>query len=612
METIPRRFARLALMSLALAALLLPPAAPAADPPAGCLTCHQGIEAVGEAHSSAECIDCHQGNPDGKTKEAAHQDFFKNPGDLNIVEETCGMCHDEYVRRLKRSLHATSAGVISGARYLWAAQKTKNALYGVRAVEDDLGAVPEERGALEALEQLPTFDQSKQPVDDYLRNQCLRCHVWTKGAQRHGDYRGSGCTACHVLYADNGLSLSGDKTIPKDQPGHPVRHGITKKIPTEQCARCHNRGGRTGVSYQGLMEADPYGTPLRPDGGKQPKLHGKYYNHLQQDLHGQAGMQCIDCHTSDEIHGDGRIYSKKEQATEVRCQTCHGSLNEYSSLKTSRGKPMGNLEKRNGEVILTAKLDGREHRVPQIRGLLERRALPHAMQIKGHMDKLECYACHARWAPQCYGCHVKMDMRSKGFDWVAGEENETYSWKESRSYLRWETPVLGVNAKGKVSPFIPGCQAIFTQIDADGKTVANNKTFTTADGHSGISQNPIQPHTISRVPRTCEDCHANAKALGLGSGHYIAKRNGVDLPFEFERIVDEDGKQLQATSHVGARPFTKAEMQKIDRANVCLSCHQETPTKFWDKVKSTWGEAKDAKLHHELLREILRQAADDD
>ena len=269
---------------------------------------------------------------------------------------------------------------------------------------------------------------------------------------------------------------------------------------------------------------------------------------------------------------------------------------------------MENLQRRNDEVYLKSKVDDTLHAVPQLAALNQRRVLPVAMQISGHMEKLECYACHAAWAPQCYGCHAKMDMRKKGYDWVDDASDATYAWKESRSDLRWESPTLGINSEGKVSPFVPGCQAIFTQIDENGKTVASNKVFTTADGHSGLAHNPVNPHTISRRPRTCEDCHSNPKALGLGSGHYITKANGVEVPFELERIVDEDGNQLQATSHVGARPFNKKELEKMSRVNVCLACHQEMPTVFWETVEDKWGEAETSKKHHDLLREVLRKS----
>ena len=574
----------------------------------GCLQCHQGIESIGEKHEDLDCVDCHRGDPESSTKENAHTGLFKNPGDLIIVEKTCGECHEDIVDKVKKSLHATMAGVISGSRYLWAAQKEKNALYAIKKIEDKDGDVPEECGAVKSLQPLPHFKNSKQPIDDYLRNQCLRCHIWTKGAQRTGDYRSSGCSACHVIYSDDGLSHSGDKAIPKSEPGHPIQHEITLKIPSYQCVHCHNRGGRTGVSFLGMMESDGYGTPYGTDGKKQDKLHGKYYNYLQKDIHFEKGIHCIDCHTINDIHGDGNIYSKREQAVEIECTDCHGDIEKYSTLETSRGNPMDNLVKQNADVILISKIDGKLHNAPQVRALAERNSLPIAMQIKGHVDKLECYSCHSKWAPQCYGCHAKMDLRKRGYDWVDESEDATYEWEESRSYLRWETPVLGINSEGKVSPFVPGCQAIFSQIGKDGKVLELNKVFITADGHSGIAHNPLQPHTVSRKPRTCENCHDEPKALGLGSGHYISEFNGIDIPFELERIVDELGNQIQGTSHTGARPFNKEEIEKIRRVNVCIGCHQETPTVFWNRVKEKWGEAKDSKTHQDILKEILRKA----
>ncbi|MBC7909109.1 MAG: hypothetical protein H7Y30_01325, partial [Pyrinomonadaceae bacterium] len=65
-----------------------------------------------------------------------------------------------------------------------------------------------------------------------------------------GDYRSSGCTACHVIYANDsnpkhaeayaafgnkGESQSGDKEIPRNESGHPIKHQFTSAIPTSQC-----------------------------------------------------------------------------------------------------------------------------------------------------------------------------------------------------------------------------------------------------------------------------------------------------------------------------------------------------------------------------------------
>lgn len=599
----------------------------------GCLKCHEGIEQISDVPAMAEltCVQCHMGNSDGKTIENAHEGMWANPADFRVVDNTCGTCHADIVESSKKSLHATSAGKISGARYSWGAQRTRNAIYATYDVEDKDGNIPKERGALKSLKQLPLYDPTKpmsmdnHPVDDYLRDQCLRCHLWSSGHERDGDYRGSGCIACHMLYNNKGTYEGGDKAIPKDRRDRPQFHRITTKIPESQCISCHNRGSRIGVSFIGKMESDEYGTPWGTEPGKKAgeKLHGKYYNHLTADVHYEEhGMTCIDCHTKSDLHGDGNIYSKKFEAVEIECIDCHGTAESYSNLKTSWGNPLENLTRRGSEVILTTKMDGREIVVSQTKDVVREGSLmaQTSMGIPGHLNNMECFSCHARWAPQCYGCHVQQDLGEKSRDMITTKIPEdiskaglrkyrgdtTFRWRESRSYLRWENPTLGINAEGKVSPFIPGCQAIFTQIGPDGEVRMDRKIFTTYDGLSGFSHNPVQPHTISTEARTCVDCHASRKAVGLGSGIYDMQANNIDLPFEFERIVDEDGNQLQATHQYGARPFNKEELQRIMRVNVCISCHKDTADPaLWKKVTDVTGFAKTDEKHKEILKKIF-------
>ncbi len=80
-------------------------------------------------------------------------------------------------------------------------------------------------------------------------------NMWFMGTNDHpGDFRHSGCAACHVVYANNrdeiasgqyakfghrGLTQTVDPTIPKDAPGHPIKHEFTRAIPTAQCMNCH-------------------------------------------------------------------------------------------------------------------------------------------------------------------------------------------------------------------------------------------------------------------------------------------------------------------------------------------------------------------------------------
>ncbi len=590
-----------------------------------CLVCHDGIEKISDQEEMAElsCTDCHQGNGSATVMAEAHLGMFANPSDLRVVDETCGQCHEEIVEKVKKSLHATMAGMISGTRYAWGAQG-RDAIYATYDIDDPAPT----NGGLHQLKQLPTYDPNlpegmeNSPADDYLRNQCLRCHLWSDGHQRNGDYRASGCAACHVVYSDAGTYEGNDAAIPRGQKDRPRLHQFTVKIPEYQCIHCHNRGGRTGVSFIGTMESDGYGTPWGSDGEKQGKLHGKHYNHLTADVHYEKGLTCIDCHTADDMHGDGNIYAKREQGVEIECVDCHGTPDKRTNLNTSGGNKMSNLRHEIDQVILTAKLTGKDHVVPQLADLdLSENAHTAMVSIPAHIEKLECYACHARWAPQCYGCHARQNIAEQGADWIgvkdvpdisqAGKKANrgmtAYEWSESRSYLRWESPILGINSEGKVSPFITGCQVIYTQFDGDSAAV-NNKVFRTVDGTSGLAHNPIHPHTVSREARTCTDCHANRKTLGLGTGFYDSRLNGLPIDFELERIVDERGNQIQSTAHSGARPFNAAEQERIAKVGTCVACHG-ADSSLWQAMPKLSEDSSlpEDERHKRAIRGILEE-----
>jgi hypothetical protein len=79
--------------------------------------------------------------------------------------------------------------------------------------------------------------------------------TWFLGTNdQPGDYRSSGCSACHVVYANDrdpkhsgayaqfghgGTTQTQDPTIPRDRPGHPLSHAFSRAIPTSQCMVCH-------------------------------------------------------------------------------------------------------------------------------------------------------------------------------------------------------------------------------------------------------------------------------------------------------------------------------------------------------------------------------------
>lgn len=506
----------------------------------GCTTkdCHAGImdivpgdlpmmaliKQTGQLHGDPDgCIICHGGNPLASKKEKAHKAipknlsrapgpkaFYPDPGSVWIAQNTCGVCHAGYVYRVRRSLMNTEAGKIQGNLNTWGiARVQKNQVaWGNHNIKDTDGPVPS--GGFPAyetymkkmkqayphqfpdqLKQLPAPSVEAIEADPklaaltYQRQECQRCHLGIKGRQRRGDYRGMGCSACHMVYGNEGLYEGKDQTIPRDKPGHILKHRIagnrkTQGIPVETCITCHNRGKRIGVSFTGLMES-AFSGPFDSTGNPQPKLHGKTYTPVLEDLHHRTqsregnpkgGLVCQDCHTSMDVHGDGNITTTTLGQVEIECSDCHGTPRSYpwelplghgdefgreSSPKTprgtaknrlmssqqfgydydgadgylvsARGNPLGNVVRKNNQVMVHS-ATGNDFNVPVLKNLTTQwKNLSAAIAMAGvekHMDKMECYACHGAWAPQCYGCHVTMDysqdssgQASGQTDWVA-------------------------------------------------------------------------------------------------------------------------------------------------------------------------------------------------
>ena len=741
---------------------------------AGCLYCHQGIEdftdgpmmivikAIAQSFNDpGGCVVCHGGTPSATDKNIAHTSapialtdnggpsrFYPDPGSVWIASETCGQCHQGYPERLQKALMNTEAGKLQGNLWSWGLQKDHAVIWGNYNIKDadghrpavgteayksymvELAKAHPDQIPLE-LKQIPEVDVATIPAHPnqagitYSRQQCQRCHVGVTGREKRGDYRGTGCSACHVPYGNEGRYEGGDPTINRDIPGKLLVHRLqaTRKskvringleysgIPSETCNTCHNRGKRIGVSYQGLMEF-PYGSPYDATGAKQPKLHTKNYLFIKDDLHHQqnsrpgnpkGGLLCQDCHTSIDMHGDGNIYGTTLAQVEIECADCHGTTDKFpwelplgygeeflqslsfkadrgvvsnlpdymmtatvyraedGYLLTTRGNPFGNVVKRGQKVILHS-ASGLEFEVPVLKRIrLDKswnslNGMVAMSKVDGHMDNLECYACHADWAPQCYGCHITVDY-SKGktdIDWILnansrrsdgltadneiGTNGLTSPGKvsETRSYLRWETPILGINGEGRVSPMMPGCQVITTVIDKDGNTVVDNKIWETPEG-KGLDHAAVQPHTAGRKARSCESCHNNPKALGYGieDGRYLKSYDRglvVDLEtatgdvipmvhrlqsqripglnHDLSQIVNRSGEQLVSVgSHWPLTgPLPEAVRKKIERTGLCMGCHKDmADDQIWSLVSSPGWADNDA--HRAIMNQALREYA---
>ena len=143
---------------------------------------------------------------------------------------------------------------------------------------------------------------------------CKKCHA-------------SSCDVCHAKKTDSGLAYS------KEEAGKQAK-----------CLKCHAREKAT-FGYDKKIAFN--------------------------DVH--AGMECMDCHTAKDVHGDGNEYVSGRQpgVIDAKCTNCH--------------KPSGE--------------EGEAPQIPSDR--------PH----KVHGNKLACEACHVSNTFSCYNCHFDEFLR---------------------------------------------------------------------------------------------------------------------------------------------------------------------------------------------------------
>lgn len=254
---------------------------------------------------------------------------FLNPGDLRVAQTTCGSseCHTNETAGATRSMMAHGAMLWGAALYNNGGFPIKDTSFGesysASGAPQTLIQYPQpteeqrrrkgilsfldplarweisqpgnvlrvfERGGKRRLETgLPDRDEDAGKPDKGLSARGLGTAQRTDpvylglqktrlldptlnflGTNDHpGDFRSSGCTACHVVYANDrdprhsafystsgnlGYSQSADVSIPKNESGHPIKHQLTTRIPTSQCMICHMHPGENMVaSYLGLM-----------------------------------------------------------------------------------------------------------------------------------------------------------------------------------------------------------------------------------------------------------------------------------------------------------------------------------------------------------------------
>lgn len=298
---------------------------------------------------------------------------------------------------------------------------------------------------------------------------CADCHgsdIAKTPRPSSAESRAAGCTDCHTGYDgifDQAMTIrSAEKNF--------ARQAFTELDPAffaNNCSSCHvsdcldchggkghsiapatqneclgcHKGYFVGREYLGMAPREDH-----PRYQRGTEFLGETSLKMRPDLHAEIGLQCMDCHSMQSL-----IAGHK---TAKGCEDCH--------------QP-------SPQVV--------EH------------------SIAGHMEKMECYACHAAWAPQEYGTfYLRFDDAAK----IAKQfKTSTKPQGEylTRAYLRQQNaPPLGVNSRERISPIRPQFIAYYSDLRGGDTPKIENRLLT-------AQWKAFFPHTVRSGTLMCDNCH---------------------------------------------------------------------------------------------------------
>ncbi|HLU40014.1 MAG TPA: hypothetical protein VK081_11545 [Planctomycetota bacterium] len=589
---------------------------------------------------------------------------FVNPGDVRVAKagRACGACHQTHAECVYNSPLATASGFLSGATFSIGAPNSvpeNRDLYedtaadvAFRAVEDPRFVFDLEKiGAIGKLREFPVFSKFNatgpraihrnpaydaanlaqyqlpdkrvvpdSPLADLFHEQvaftCGDCHLGSAGANnRAGDYRSSGCTACHMPYSLGGRSGSRDPNVPKDEPADPddideperphvrshrirsvaktLANGhVVEGIDDHTCAGCHQGSNRTVLQYWGIRldqnqdlrnrvqyPANPVTFRNTANDRRlfDPAVGNRTFNgrnHHQYilfedydgdgrddtpaDVHHEAGLGCIDCHGSHDLHGGdvnapaaNRTWSRMEQAVAIQCESCHGTLESYAPTVASttydgtpaqvivdrKGVPQRHVVRdEDGHYWLTSRLTGKRHYVKQTRDVVVDTGVVHpitgqpvysakASYAMGrndgdpstgigprqagsaangfcHSDSMSCASCHAAWTNTCIGCHLKGEYNTgNNFSNITGDR---IVYRQRNADFTYISPLffqLGIGPDNKITQISANTKVFYQWRDRNGQfsqvfTFSDRRGMGNSSTYGALGHNVIMAHSI--------------------------------------------------------------------------------------------------------------------
>jgi len=351
--------------------------------------------------------------------------------------------------------------------------------------------------------------------------------------------------------------------------------GLNKQLKDTQFADYHGHGW----NFRAIFKRDREGQLLDKDGAviandDPEKFHRKGAPEFtpagqngpgkavhMMDIHAEKGMQCADCHFSQDSHGSGLIMGEVANAVEIRCKDCHGTSSAYPTLRTSgpAADPQGNdlsllrnpdgqrrfewVEREGRQVLiqrslLDPKLEWRikltkdtvDRTSPDFNAKSARAKLMSKISQDGRPfafgpgvalgnrahndDEMECFACHTSWTTACAGCHLPIEANWK-------TTSHKYEGEETRNYATYNPQVarddmyqLGKHQTTKgstIAPIRSSSALVLSSTNVNRERIYVQQPPISASGFSSQAFAPHFPHTVRTTEtKTCSDCHVSA------------------------------------------------------------------------------------------------------
>jgi hypothetical protein len=350
-------------------------------------------------------------------------------------------------------------------------------------------------------------------------------------------------------------------------------------------------------------------------------------------IHVDFGMQCVDCHFSQDTHGSGHLYGEVQAAIEITCADCHGSATKRPDLKThGPAAPPGGTD-----MALLRTSDGRSRFEWRGAKLYQRSAVypdlewevtlvpdtldpanpkynPRAARAKlmsklnsagasmkwgpgvpekqlAHSnDEMACYTCHLSWTTSCGGCHLPIEANQK-------TAKQHYEGGTTRNYATYNPQVaredmfqLGRHSTVKnnvIAPIASRSALVLSSTNINREHIYAQQPPVSAAGFSSQAFSPHYPHTERRSEtKTCTDCHISeandnnaimAQLLLLGTNfvNFVGLNAwvGEEGDIEAVRVTEWDEPQAVIGSYLHRYAYPDFYRRHLDNGQRLTEAH---------------------------------------